>query len=278
MFHLSNRTTRLVKSLTRTTVVRDKESEARETLPNPRNSYSEHWRERQRRKVKGDAKNVDVENRWREISKVWQPVQYDDDIFFSQSLVNLRPRRACQEVRETELGGSVDLLYTGLEQQQRSKSAVSAEQRLDRDMVVVSIWPGQYLTQRHSLTVLQLPENYQGRVQASLECLEVPQWYKQSSQHPLNILHTTTPPSATPSWRSPPAPTASSTPSCKSSSQWRLQQQRNEPTNQVRPVRSYASSYCGWRSIRSNSEAHNNLLVTNPSQRLAKTVISDSKE
>ena len=172
----------------------------------------------------------------------------------------------------------MDLLYTGLEQQQRSKSAVSAEQRLDRDMVVVSIWPGQYLTQRHSLTVLQLPENYQGRVQASLECLEVPQWYKQSSHHPLNILHTTTPPSATPSWRSPPAPTASSTPSYKSSSQWRLQQQRNEPTNQVRPVRSYASSYCGWRSIRSNSEAHNNLLVTNPSQRLAKTVISDSKE
>merc|ERR1712038_2201850 len=138
-----------------------------------------------------------------------------------------RPRRACQEVRETELGGSVDLLYTGLEQQQRSKSAVSAEQRLDRDMVV-------------------LPENYQGRVQASLECLEVPQWYKQSSQHPLNILQTTTPPSATPSWRSPPAPTASSTPSFKSSSQWRLQQQRNEPTNQVRPVKSYASSYCGW--------------------------------
>ena len=70
MFHLSNRTTRLVKSLTRTTVVRDKETEARETLPNPRNSYSEHWREQQRRKVKGDAKNVDVENRWREISKV----------------------------------------------------------------------------------------------------------------------------------------------------------------------------------------------------------------
>lgn len=70
MFHFFNRNKRLVKSLTRTSIVRDKESEARETLPNSRNSYNEHWRERQRRKVKGDAKNIDVENRWREISKV----------------------------------------------------------------------------------------------------------------------------------------------------------------------------------------------------------------
>ena len=70
MFHLFNRNKRLVKSLTRTTVVHDKESEAREPLANSRNSYNEQWREREQRKVKGDAKNIDVENRWREISKV----------------------------------------------------------------------------------------------------------------------------------------------------------------------------------------------------------------
>ena len=72
MFHLFNRNKRLVKSLTRTSAVHDKESEAREPGPNLRNSYTEQWRERQRRKVKGEAKNIDVENRWREISKVRQ--------------------------------------------------------------------------------------------------------------------------------------------------------------------------------------------------------------
>ena len=71
-FVLFNRNERLVKSLTRTSVVHDKESEARETLPSSRNSYTEHSRERQRRKVKGEAQNIDVENRWRELSKVSQ--------------------------------------------------------------------------------------------------------------------------------------------------------------------------------------------------------------
>ena len=123
--------------------------------------------------------------------------------------------------------------------------------------------------------VLQLPGNYQGRVQASLECLEVPDWYRQSSQPPLHILHTSTPPSTTPSWRSPPATTSSAASSYKSSSQWRLQQQKTEATNPVRPARNYATSYSGWRSTRSNKEAQKNLLVTNPSQRLAKTIIDD---
>ena len=71
-FVLFNRNERLVKSLTRTSVVHDKESEARETLPHSRNSYTEQSRERQRRKVKGEAQNIDVENRWRELSKVSQ--------------------------------------------------------------------------------------------------------------------------------------------------------------------------------------------------------------
>ena len=70
MFHLFNRNKRLVKSLTRPSGVHDKESEARDPLPAWRNSYNEQWRDRQRRKVKGEAKNIDVENRWREISKV----------------------------------------------------------------------------------------------------------------------------------------------------------------------------------------------------------------
>ena len=73
MFHLFNRNKRLVKSLTRPSVVPDKEEgEATETLPSSRNSYSQQWRERQRRKVKGEAQNIDVENRWRELSKVSQ--------------------------------------------------------------------------------------------------------------------------------------------------------------------------------------------------------------
>ena len=83
MFHLFNRNTRLVKSLTRASSVHDKGSEARDPLPSRRNSYNELWRDRQRRKVKGEAKNIDVENRWREISKVWQSVIMrwcDDDI------------------------------------------------------------------------------------------------------------------------------------------------------------------------------------------------------
>ena len=66
------------------------------------------------------------------------------NILFSQSLVNLRPRRSGQvEVRETELGGSVDLLLSQSHHtsdiQQRSKSAVSVERGLDTDMVVVGI-------------------------------------------------------------------------------------------------------------------------------------------
>ena len=66
------------------------------------------------------------------------------NIFFSQSLVNLRPRRSGQvEVRETELGGSVDLLLSQSHHtsdiQHRSKSVVSVERGLDADMVVVGI-------------------------------------------------------------------------------------------------------------------------------------------
>ena len=163
--------------------------------------------------------------------------------------------------------------------QQRSKSAVSVERGQDTDMVVVGIlYPDLSRSAGHNsliLIVLQLPGNYQGRVQASLECLELPDWYRQSSQPPLHILHSTTPPSTTPSWRSPPATSSSAASSHKSSSQWRLQQQRTEATNPVRAVRNYATSYSGWRSTRSNDEAQNNLLVTNPSQRLAKTIIDD---
>ena len=66
------------------------------------------------------------------------------NILFSQSLVNLRPRRSGPvEVRETELGGSLDLLLSPSHHtsdiQQRSKSAVSVERGLDTDMVVVGI-------------------------------------------------------------------------------------------------------------------------------------------
>ena len=66
------------------------------------------------------------------------------NILFSQSLVNLRPRRSGQvEVRETELGGSLDLLLSQSHRtadiQQRSKSAVSVERGRDTDMVVVGI-------------------------------------------------------------------------------------------------------------------------------------------
>ena len=117
-----------------------------------------------------------------------------------------------------------------------------------------------------------LQENYQERVKASLECLDLPDWYKHSSQHlHLNILHSSTPTSTTPSWRSPPAS------SSYKSSQWRLEQGRTEPRNPVRSVRNYASSsYCGWRSSRADSENQNNFLVTNPSQRLAKTITEDN--
>ena len=51
---------RPVKSLTRGS---DKDAGAR-------NSYSSDWKDRNWRKLKGDAKNDDVEKRWREISKV----------------------------------------------------------------------------------------------------------------------------------------------------------------------------------------------------------------
>ena len=51
---------RPVKSLTRTS---DKDAGAR-------NSYTSDWKDRNWRKLKGDAKNDDVEKRWREISKV----------------------------------------------------------------------------------------------------------------------------------------------------------------------------------------------------------------
>ena len=53
---------RPVKSLTRSS---DKDAGA-----DRRNSYTSDWKDRNWRKLKGDAKNDDVEKRWREISKV----------------------------------------------------------------------------------------------------------------------------------------------------------------------------------------------------------------
>ena len=63
-FH-SNHNDCVVKSLARASD--DKESIARETLES---SFTSDWKERNLRKLKGDTKNSDVENRWREISKV----------------------------------------------------------------------------------------------------------------------------------------------------------------------------------------------------------------
>lgn len=203
-----------------------------------RNSCSS---ERNLRKL-GAAKNNDVENRWREISK---------------SLVNIRMRNKSRvEVRETALDGSSDLLHlSSRDMRERSKSAVSVDREPGRELVPENM--------------MQNKPDYQSRVQASLDCLDLPHWYKHSSHNHLSLLSTTSP-STTPSWRSPPVSTSSSASSNHRSSQWRLQQNR---TNEMKTASSSAGSYTGWRS----SLLTDNVIQT-PSQRLAKTLMPDTKE
>ena len=120
---------RPVKSLTRSS---DKDAGAR-------NSYNSDWKDRNWRKLKGDAKNDDVEKRWREISKVGgvEEVYLLSCPPITQSLVNIRVRNKSRvQVGETDLDGSSDLLHISrTDMRERSKSALSVDTDTRTDMV-----------------------------------------------------------------------------------------------------------------------------------------------
>ena len=133
---------------------------------------------------------------------------------------------------------------------------------------------------------LNIPENrlrhlsgYQARVQASTDKLNIPSWYKNSSNRPTSSLASSSLSSySTPSWRSSLMTTSSlssaSSSSNNSYSHWRtmknISTQSNHESKKESRDNNKKSSYCGWRS---NVDQSNSSLVISPSQRLAKTLV-----
>ena len=132
----------------------------------------------------------------------------------------------------------------------------------------------------------QIPENnlqelnkFQARIKASMDRLDVPAWYKQTS-HPAGttFLSSSYSTSSPPSWKSS-IMTSSSTSSSSSSSSghWKtfrrksdLQNKENIPKPKIESHEVKAAAYCGWRkSVKHDCD----FLVSSPSQRLAKTLI-----
>ena len=209
-------------------------------------------------------------------------------------MANLKPMKDDHnenKINETDLNKSLDILDQYIEKdlrekqmfQERCKSVfsinTSCKDEARKDQVI-------HWSQHNVRSIkysLQIPENnlqelnkFQARIKASMDRLDVPSWYKQTS-HGTSFLSSSYSTSSPPSWKSS-IMTSSSTSSSSSSSSghWKTirrksdsqQSKENIPKNVSNEVKT--AVYCGWRkSVQNNC----NLIVSSPSQRLAKTLI-----
>lgn len=210
-------------------------------------------------------------------------------------MANLKPMKDDHnenKINETDLNKSLDILDQYIEKdlrekqmfQERCKSVfsinTSCKDEARKDQVIH--W-SQHKVRSLNLS-LQIPENnlqelnkFQARIKASMDRLDVPSWYKQTS-HGTSFLSSSYSTSSPPSWKSS-IMTSSSTSSSSSSSSghWKTIRRKSDShqnkeniisKNESNEVKTAA--YCGWRkSVQNNCD----FLVSSPSQRLAKTLI-----